>query len=224
MGKRFQGKRVLITECETNIGPALENAARDEGAIVIADNRDLTKPFAVQALVQEAGHIDVLVANLAAPYTAAYAREATEQDFVLMHEHMVLPLFRLMQNVLPQMYARRNGKIVVMGSAWGLKGVPMRGNYAAARGAQLAYVRTVGLEAIRHNVNVNATAQTFVDNPTYYSTEYQQTGDFKSRLRDLPIGRLSKPQEFATLVLFLASPDSDFFVGQIVPYSRGFIN
>lgn len=224
MTGRFDGKRVLVTECQSNIGPTLVSAFEAEGATVIADRRDYTEPGAIEDLLHSAGDLDAIAANFAAPYTAALAHEATEDDFVLMHEHMVMPLFRLMRAVLPGMYARRRGKIVVMGSAFGLKGVPMRANYCAARGAQLAYVRAVGLEAIRHGVNVNATAQTFVDNPTYYSAEYQQTEEFKARLQQLPIGRLSTQAELASLVLFLAGPDSSFFVGQVVPYSGGWAN
>jgi 2-keto-3-deoxy-L-fuconate dehydrogenase len=87
-------------------------------------------------------------------------------------ERLVLPLHRLIRTVLPQMIERRKGKIV--GSALALRGTPMRANYAAARGAQLAYVKTVSLEAIRHNVHVNAAALAFVENPTYYSAEYRK--------------------------------------------------
>jgi 2-keto-3-deoxy-L-fuconate dehydrogenase len=223
MTKRFQDKRVLLTDAAGFMGPAISELMREEGAHVLADRRDLTKPNAVESLVREAGHVDVLIANLAASYTVAYAHEATESDFIDMFERLVLPLQRLVRTVLPQMIERRKGKIVVVGSASALRGMPMRANAAAARGAQLAYVKTVALEAIRHSVHVNATALAFVDNPTYYPAEYQNTEDFRQRMRDVPVGRLSTGREAASLVLYLASPESDFIVGQVIPYSGGFV-
>jgi 2-keto-3-deoxy-L-fuconate dehydrogenase len=223
MTERFQNKRVLLTDAAAFMGPAVSELMREEGAHVLADRRDLTKPNGVESLVLEAGHVDVLIANLAAPYTMAYAHEATESDFNDMFERLVLPLHRLVRTVLPQMIERRQGKIVVVGSALALRGTPMRANYAAARGAQLAYVKTVALEAIRHNVHVNAAALAFVENPTYYSADYRNTEDFERRMRDVPIGRLATGREAASLVLYLASPESDFIVGQVIPYSGGFI-
>jgi 2-keto-3-deoxy-L-fuconate dehydrogenase len=223
MTERFQSKRVLLTDAADFMGPAVSELMREEGAHVLADRRDLTKPNGVESLVLEAGHVDVLIANLAAPYTMAYAHEATENDFNDMFKRLVLPLYRLVRTVLPQMIERRKGKIVVVGSALALRGTPMRANYAAARGAQLAYVKTVALEAIRHNVHVNAAALAFVENPTYYSAEYRNTEDFNRRMRDVPIGRLATGREAASLVLYLASPESDFIFGQVIPYSGGFI-
>ena len=55
-----------------------------------------------------------------------------------------------------------------MGSASALRGMKRRSTYSAARGAQLAYVQAVGVEVAPHNVQVNAIAQNFVDNPTYF--------------------------------------------------------
>jgi short-subunit dehydrogenase len=57
---------------------------------------------------------------------------------------------------LPQMIARRAGKILVMGSASALRGMKRTSTYSAARGAQLAYVQAVGVEVAPHNVQVSA--------------------------------------------------------------------
>ena len=65
------------------------------------------------------------------------------------------------------------GRIVVMGSAAALRGQKRTSTYSAARGAQLAYVHAVGVEVAPHHVQVNAIAQNFVDNPTYFPPEVQ---------------------------------------------------
>ena len=121
------------------------------------------------------------------------------------------------------MIGRRKGKIVVMGSASALKGMPNYSAYGSARGAQLSYVQDVGTEIAQHNVHVNAIAQTFVENPTYFPAEYQATEEFKERIKGAPLGRLAFGWESAATALFLAGEESDFYVGQIFPFSGGWV-
>jgi 2-keto-3-deoxy-L-fuconate dehydrogenase len=83
--------------------------------------------------------------------------------------------------VLPQMIGRRRGRIVVMGSAAALRGQRRTSTYSAARGAQLAYVQAVGVEVAQHQVQVNAIAQNFVENPTYFPPEVQANPKFQER-------------------------------------------
>jgi NAD(P)-dependent dehydrogenase (short-subunit alcohol dehydrogenase family) len=63
------------------------------------------------------------------------------------------------------MYERRAGKVVVIGSATGLKALEGVSDYSAARSAQVEYVRTAGSEAARFNVQINLIAQNFIENP-----------------------------------------------------------
>lgn len=223
MEQRLQGKRVLVTQAGDYMGPDTIVLFREHGAEIIADESDLTVDGAVEALVAKAGHIDVLVANLAAP--AGRYRAATDTDpasFRNMYEVMVFPLQRLCSAVLPQMYERRQGKIVVFGSATGLKGMAGYTGYSSARTAQVGYVRTVGLEAAQHNVQVNLIAQNWVENPVYYPPQVIEREDFQQRLaQQVPLGRLATGREDALFALFLASGESDFFVGQSIPFSGG---
>ena len=63
---RLKNKRVLITQSEDYMGQDIKDLFEEEGAIVFADNRDLTPDIAAKNLVEEIGHIDILIANLAA--------------------------------------------------------------------------------------------------------------------------------------------------------------
>jgi 2-keto-3-deoxy-L-fuconate dehydrogenase len=120
--KRLDGKRVLITQAEDYMGPATIELFREHGAEVIADNSDLTQAGAVEELVAKTGHIDVLMANLAAPANLGVAAiDMPDDTFETMFNMMVHPLHRLCKAVLPQMYERKAGKIVVFGSATGVK-------------------------------------------------------------------------------------------------------
>ncbi|MBN8903277.1 MAG: SDR family oxidoreductase, partial [Rhodospirillales bacterium] len=114
--------------------------------------------------------------------------------------------------------------IVVVGAGAALRGVPRRAVYAAARAAQYGYVRSVAVEVARHNIQVNATAQTFVENPTYFPPEYQATDEFRARMENVPAGRLATAREAAQFLLTLAGPESDFLVGQIFPFTGGWVH
>jgi 2-keto-3-deoxy-L-fuconate dehydrogenase len=120
------------------------------------------------------------------------------------------------------MYSRKAGKVIVYGSATGLNALERFSAYATARTAQVGYVRTVGLEAARHNVQVNLIAQNWVENPVYYPPALTERDSFKELLASqVPIGRLATGREDAQFALFLASDESDFFVGQAIPFSGG---
>ena len=155
-GYGLGGKRVVITQANSFMGPHLVEAFTKEGADVIPDQRDLTHDKAADNLVCEVKDIDVLVINLATDRFRANALELTDLQFHQPFEEMVYPLFRLGRSVLPQMIARRSGKIIVMGSAAPLRAFPNASAYASARGAQLAWVKAVGVEVAPHNVQVNA--------------------------------------------------------------------
>lgn len=204
------------------MGPAVTELFREEGAEVVADARDLRPVEAAAGLVEEAGHIDVLVINLIAPDPRVILEhETTEAQWQLMFDTMVHPLYRLLHAVLPQMRERRAGKVVVMGSANALRGTNNRSAYSAARGAQVSYVRSVGIELAPHNVQINLIAQNFVSNPTSFPPSAMAAPDFAERLKEVPLGRAATGRESALLALFLAGPESDFLVGQAVPFAGG---
>jgi len=222
---RLQGKRIVITQADDYMGPATAELFTREGAEVIADRRDLTDAGACEALIAAAGRVDVLVANLASPNFAGIA--ATELDdaaWATAFDMMVHPLHHLTRAVLPQMRERRQGKIVVYGSAAALKGMKTLCAYSAARAAQVGYVQSVGVEAAPDNVQINLIAQNYVENPVYYPESLRKSERFQASLkRQVPLGRLATAEEDARFALFLASDESDFFVGQAIPFSGGWV-
>ena len=225
MAERLADKRVLVTQANDFMGPATVEIFREEGAEVLVDTRDLRHAGACEAAVSEAGRVDVLVANLASPnYGGTATTDLGDADWCTPFDMMVHPLHRLTRAVLPQMIERRAGKIVVYGSASALKGMRTLAAYSAARAAQVGYVQSVGVEAAPHNVQVNLIAQNYVENPDYYPPELTERESFiRSLKRQVPAGRLATPREDALLAVFLASEESNFFVGQAIPFSGGWV-
>ena len=219
---RLTGKRVLVTQADDYMGPITLEVFAEQGAQVIADTSDLTDPARAAALIEETGHIDVLVANLAAPANLGIAAaDMPEDTWQAMFDVMVHPLHRLTKAVLPQMVERQKGKILVYGSATGVKGMAGITAYSSARHAQVGYVRSTGAEIATHNIQMNLIAQNFVENPVYFPPEFTQTPEFKELLKNVPAGRLATAREDALFAVFLASDESDFFVGQAIPFSGG---
>jgi 2-keto-3-deoxy-L-fuconate dehydrogenase len=217
-------KRVLITQADAFMGPALCEVFAARGATVIASTESLLDPAAPAVVVEAAGQVDVLVANLAIPAPTTPALEVDEDEWRAVFAALVDPLPRLCRAVLPQMVARGAGKIVVMGSAAALRGMKRASTYSAARGAQLAYVQALGVEMAPHHVQVNAIAQNFVDNPTYFPPEVQANPRFQERLqREVPLGRLVAAHEDAAFCAYLASAAADCFVGQVFPMCGGWV-
>jgi 2-keto-3-deoxy-L-fuconate dehydrogenase len=218
------GKRVLITQADQFMGPALCEVFAKHGATVIASTAPITEAGAPASIVAAAGHVDVLVANLAIPAPTTTVAEVSEDEWHDTFAVLVHPLARLVRAVLPAMIERRAGKILVMGSASALRGMKRASTYSAARGAQLAYVQAVGVEVAPHNIQVNAIAQNFVDNPTYFPLDVQANPRFQERLkREVPLGRLVGANEDAEFAAYLCSDSANCFVGQVFPVCGGWV-
>lgn len=221
---RLDGRRILVTQADTFMGPALCRVLAAAGAHVISSTDELTDPAAPERVVQAAGVVDVLVANLALPAPTSLAVEASDDEWHATFAALVHPLPRLCKAVLPQMLARRSGKILLMGSAAALRGRKRTSTYSAARGAQLAYVQSLGIEVAPQRVQVNAIAQNLVENPTYFPPEVQADPRFQERLRwEVPLGRLVTAEEDAQFAAYLCSAAADCFVGQVFPVCGGWV-
>ena len=216
------GKRILVTQARDFMGPVLCEVLAAHGATVIADEGALDAVDAAAQAIANAGRVDVLLANLAIPAPATRAAEVGEAEWREVFAAIVDPLPRLCRAVLPQMTERGHGRILVMGSASALRGIKRTTTYSAARGAQLAYVQSLGVEVAPLGIQVNAIAQNYVENPTYFPPSVQANPRFQENLkRDVPLGRLVAAQEDAEFAAYLCSDAAACFVGQVFPVCGG---
>lgn len=220
--RMLSGKRILITHADQFMGPAFCEVLAAHGAEVIASIDALSDPAAPAAVVAAAGHVDVLVAHLALPAPSTPAVQVCDDEWQAVFGALVDPLPRLVRAVLPQMVERRAGKVLVIGSASALRGMKRASSYSAARGAQLAYAQAVGVEMAPHQIQINAIAQNFVDNPTYFPKEVQANPRFQERMKwEVPLGRLVSAREDAEFAAYLCSDAANCFVGQVFPVCGG---
>lgn len=219
---RFENKRVLVTTANRYMGPAIAHRFEQEGAIVIrSDDRLLDQP-SVDKVASEAGEIDILVANFAEPPRTSPVDKILDEDWFVLFDTLVHPLMRSVRTFSKQMKERKQGKIIAVTSAAPLRGIPNTAGYCAARGAQNAFIRAVGVELAKANVQVNAIAQNYVSNDTYYSDEFVVTEKFKEHLNGfVPTKKVADAEETAELAMYLASDLCTHLVGQVIPFSGG---
>ena len=222
-GNRLSGKRVLVTSCDTYMGPPIVELFSDEGAEVIADPGDLIGAGEPAELIERAGEIDALVANLDLEAYGARVRDIEDEPWLAGFDAMVHPLMRLVRAAAPGMIERGGGSIVATTSSSPLRRMrPQAIAYVAARAAQNAFVRSAGHELAQHGVRLNAIAQNFVENDTYSPPSIMENEKFLARLdAEVPARRLGVPRETAELALFLASDASTFIMGQVISNDGG---
>lgn len=223
MTNRLAGKRVLVTSADTYMGPPIVQLFLAEGADVVVDTGRLLEADEPNQLLTRVGDIDVLVANLDLAAYGARVSEIEDEHWLAGFDAMVHPLMRLVRATSPQMSERGSGSIVAVTSSSPLRRMrPHAISYVTARAAQNAFVRSAGHELAGSGVRLNAIAQNFVENETYYPPELMENERFVDRLRtEVPAQRLGSPSETAELALFLASDSSSFIYGQIISQDGG---
>ena len=84
--------------------------------------------------------------------------------------------------------------------------------------------KAVGREVAGDGIQVNAIAQNYVENPTYFPPSLTADPEKLARMvKNIPAGRLARGEESARLAVYLASEDADFFVGQVIPFAGGWV-
>lgn len=240
----MKGKVVLITNVEHFTGPPAAFVLASRGATVACHDKSFAagparavyseknpglRAFAeqdpallVQAVTESFGRIDVVVSNDSFPAIRAPVEAANIDDMRNGLEEMVVAPFALAKAVVPQMKARRSGKILFITSAVPFHGLPNYSMYVTARGATNAMAVSLAKELGPHNIQVNAIAPNFVENPDYFPEELRQNEQAMTKiLKSIPLRRLGKPEEIAALIAFYASGESDFITGNVMPFAGG---
>ena len=248
---KLEGKTALVAGGGRGIGRAISLALAREGAeVAVADilkenaeavrgeiqgigqkalalQVDLTKKAEVDQAVGETiarfGKLDILV-NCAGWDRLEPFIESNEETW----EKVIAINFKSVLNTtkaaLPHMISRRGGKIVNISSDAGRVGSTWESVYAGAKGAVIAFSKTVAREVARHKINVNVVCPGLTDTPLLEAIRSQspKTGRLiEAVIKATPFRRVAQPEEIAEAVLFFASPSADFVTGQTLSISGG---
>lgn len=218
IGMAKAGYDVAVVDLESQMEPLRETAAGIEAtgrkafveAMDVSDNASVRR--AVDAIAEAAGQIDVLVNNAGILKTVALD-EIDEATWDAHFDVNVKGVHLVCQAVLPQMRARKAGRIINIASIAGRLGVPTQAHYAATKAAVISLTRVMAREYGPDGINVNAICPgiilTEMGKNNLGSEEAVRFWETQTASR-----RLGQPEDIVGPTVFLASPQSDFVNGQ----------
>lgn len=227
-GYAREGAKVCLADLDAD---EARRAAQDIGGGAFGLALDVTRQDSIDAMVAEVGNVDILVNN-AAIFDLAPIEEITARSYDRIFAVNVKGLLFMMQAVAKQMMARdmgrdgggagHRGKIINMASQAGRRGEALVGVYCASKAAVISLTQSAGLGLARHGINVNALSPGVVDTPMWDEVdalfakyENRPTGEKKRLVGEaVPFGRMGRPEDHVGAAIFLASPESDYVVGQ----------
>ncbi len=242
----FKGKVILITGASQGIGKSIAlKFASLEGKVALNDIKsqeenlqktreeieklggeakyffaDVSKMEEVEKMVQdiskEFGRLDVLVNNagICADRTLA---KMTKEEWQRVIDIDLTGVFNCSKAVLP-LIIQSQGKIVNISSLVGQRGNFGQTNYAAAKAGIIGFTKSLSKEVGRLGVRVNAVAPGFIESKL---TETVPPEVKQAVLKLTSLGRFGKPEEVASLVVFLASDEAGFITGEVVNIDGG---
>lgn len=173
----------------------------------------------VEKAVEAFGRVDVLVNN-ASVIEWVPILKTTDECFERLMKNDAYSVFYMMRSVTPVMKKQHYGKIINISSVGGMYGSPGSIGYGAAKGAVIAMTKTAAKELAISNITVNSIAPGGCETGMA-EEELACEARVKEQLRYVTMRRLSKPDEIAGAVSFLASNDSSYVTGHILEVSGG---
>lgn len=199
---------------------ALVKAQGVQGMMIQCDVAD---GAAVEAMVKEVkdtfGSIDILVNNAGITRDTLLMRmKETEWQEVL--DTNLTGVFHCTRQVSKLMIKQRHGIIINLTSIVGLVGNAGQANYSAAKAGVIGFTKAVAKELASRNIRVNAIAPGFIE--TDMTAILSDTAK-EDILKTVPMGRMAKPEEVATVAAFLASEEAKYMTGQVLHVDGGMI-
>lgn len=248
---RLDRKNAVITGGGSGIGKAIAILFAQQGAIVhiieqsldhakeavnyIEANGGHVKAYACDVRLQEQvkhifnqiGSCDILVNNAGIAHIGK--ADTTEvDDFDQVMAVNVKGVYNCIYAAIPYLRKAGGGSIINMASIAAWVGLADRFAYSTAKGAVMAMTLSVAKDYLSEHIRCNSISPArihtpFVDGFIQKNYPDQQAEIFEKLSKSQPIGRMGKPEEVASLALFLASEESAFITGSDYPIDGGFI-
>ena len=204
------GHRVAVT-ARSGSGPT--------GSLsVVADVTDAESlDNAIAQVEAELGPIEVLVANAGITRDTLLLR-MSDEDFEQVVNTNLTGVFRVLKRVTKSMLKQKFGRVILIGSVVGLLGSAGQVNYAATKSALVGIARSVTRELGSRNITANVVAPGFIDTDMTAELSDELAQSYRDKI---PAGRFASPEEVARVVRWLASDESSYISGAVIPVDGG---
>jgi NAD(P)-dependent dehydrogenase (short-subunit alcohol dehydrogenase family) len=225
-----------IVIAEQDHGSAKETAAQVEtlGRRASAVPTDVTRRTDLAALAErtraEFGRIDILVNN-AGIYRAALPLDVTEEHWDAIMNVNARAVFFASQAVLPTMVEQKRGAIVSLASMAGKIGSPTNLPYNASKAAVISITKSLALAYAADGIRVNCVCPGFVTTDMWTQVAQELGGlrgisaeEFtRQRLAQIPLRRMERPEDVASVIAFLVSSRAAYMTGQAISVDGGLV-
>jgi 3-oxoacyl-[acyl-carrier protein] reductase len=142
----------------------------------------------------------------------------SDEDFEQVINTNLSGVFRVIRRVTKSMLKAKFGRIIMIGSVVGLYGSAGQVNYSASKSALVGIARSISRELGGKNITANVVAPGFINTDMTAALPEDVAKRYQSQI---PAGRFAEPQEVAKVVTWLASDDSSYITGAVIPVDGG---
>jgi NAD(P)-dependent dehydrogenase (short-subunit alcohol dehydrogenase family) len=245
----YSGKVALITGAASGIGLATAQAFADAGAVVVlADFKEDAAKTAAQNLVAaghkavgvhcdvsndtqvvavvertvaEFGRLDAAFNNAGVMAHIAPIADSTREDWDRVIGINLRGVWSCMKHELRYMERQGKGAIVNNASVGALTGNPGIASYIASKHGVVGLTRTAALEYVKRGIRINAVNPGLIDTQIARNVVNRDEQAYAELAQNIPIGRAGRPEEIASVVLWLCSPGASYVVGHALTVDGG---
>lgn len=208
-----------------NAAQQVVHEAQERGAKALAVKADVSRVAEAELLVErtvnELGRLDILVCN-AGVWEGAPVDEMTEELWDRVIEINLKGTWTVCHAAVPQMKKQKQGRIVIISSTAGQRGEANVSNYAASKGGQISFTKSLASELAADGINVNCVAPGWVETEmcegVFADAEYRRAVE-----QTIPLGRVASADDIARPVVFLCTEWARHITGEVLNVNGGSI-